>query len=161
MCSGGYLHFSAFTSCRTEFLSPMTSTLIERVPSRLVPRSRSSRGGAPNPKIVLAVILATYLMIILDATIVITALPKIHRALGFSSTGLTWVQNAYTLTFGGFLLLGARAGDILGGPGPSAPTARWPAEAAVSASCSAACSPVGCRGGGDCSSTCPSAWCSS
>src|SRR5580692_1044301 len=114
MCSGGYLHFSAFTSCRTEFLSPMTSTLIERVPSRLVPRSRSSRGGPPNPRIVLAVILATYLMIILDATIVITALPKIHRALGFSSTGLSWVQNAYTLTFGGLLLLGARAGDILG-----------------------------------------------
>jgi EmrB/QacA subfamily drug resistance transporter len=53
-------------------------------------------------------------MIILDATIVITALPDIHRALHFSSTGLSWVQNAYTLTFGGLLLLGARAGDILG-----------------------------------------------
>jgi EmrB/QacA subfamily drug resistance transporter len=63
---------------------------------------------------VLAIILTTYLMIILDATIVITALPQIHRSLGFSVTGLTWVQNAYTLTFGGFLLLGARAGDILG-----------------------------------------------
>ena len=63
---------------------------------------------------VLGIILATYLMIILDATIVITALPDIHRALHFSSTGLSWVQNAYTLTFGGLLLLGARAGDILG-----------------------------------------------
>jgi EmrB/QacA subfamily drug resistance transporter len=64
--------------------------------------------------VVLAIILATYLMIILDATIVITALPDIHRALHFSPTGLSWVQNAYTLTFGGLLLLGARAGDILG-----------------------------------------------
>jgi EmrB/QacA subfamily drug resistance transporter len=91
----------------------MTSTLIERVPAPSSP-PRSSRGSGPNPKLVLAIILATYLMIILDATIVITALPKIHRALRFSSTGLTWVQNAYTLTFGGFLLLGARAGDILG-----------------------------------------------
>jgi EmrB/QacA subfamily drug resistance transporter len=63
---------------------------------------------------VLAIILATYLMIILDASIVITALPDIHESLGFSSTGLSWVQNAYTLTFGGLLLLGARAGDLLG-----------------------------------------------
>jgi EmrB/QacA subfamily drug resistance transporter len=89
----------------------MSSTLIERAPVR---PTRSPQGSAPNPKLVLGIILATYLMIILDATIVITALPKIHRALGFSSTGLSWVQNAYTLTFGGLLLLGARAGDILG-----------------------------------------------
>ena len=62
----------------------------------------------------LAIILASYLMIVLDVSIVITALPKIHHALGFSATGLSWVQNAYTLSFGGLLLLGARAGDILG-----------------------------------------------
>ncbi len=62
----------------------------------------------------LAIILASYLMIVLDVSIVITALPKIHHTLGFSATGLSWVQNAYTLTFGGLLLLGARAGDILG-----------------------------------------------
>src|SRR5437016_4804803 len=53
-------------------------------------------------------------MIVLDISIVITALPKIHRGLGFSATGLSWVQTAYTLAFGGLLLLGARAGDILG-----------------------------------------------
>jgi EmrB/QacA subfamily drug resistance transporter len=47
-------------------------------------------------------------------TVIITALPDIHRALHFSSTGLSWVQNAYTLAFGGLLLLGARAGDIVG-----------------------------------------------
>src|SRR5256886_10553421 len=63
---------------------------------------------------VLAIILGSYLMIVLDVSIVITALPKIHHALGFSATGLSWVQNAYTLAFGSLLLLGARAGDILG-----------------------------------------------
>jgi EmrB/QacA subfamily drug resistance transporter len=62
----------------------------------------------------LAIILGCYLMIILDISVVITALPSIHEDLGFSTTGLSWVQNAYTLTFGGLLLLGARAGDILG-----------------------------------------------
>ncbi len=50
----------------------------------------------------------------LDISIVITALPKIHAGLGFSATGLSWVPNAYTLAFGGLLLLGARADDILG-----------------------------------------------
>src|ERR1700704_3344994 len=63
---------------------------------------------------VLVIILASYFMIVLDIPIVITALPKIHQSLGFSATGLSWVQSAYTLTFGGLLLLGARAGDILG-----------------------------------------------
>jgi MFS family permease len=63
---------------------------------------------------VLAIILASYLMIVLDISIVITALPRIDHALDFSITGLSWLQNAYTLAFGGLLLLGARAGDILG-----------------------------------------------
>lgn len=63
---------------------------------------------------VLAIILVSYLMIVLDISIVITALPKLQLGLGFSSTGLSWVQNAYTLAYGGILLLGARMGDILG-----------------------------------------------
>jgi EmrB/QacA subfamily drug resistance transporter len=67
-----------------------------------------------NSTRLLAIILASYLIIVLDVSIVITALPKIHHAFGFSATGLSWVQNAYTLSFGGLLLLGARAGDILG-----------------------------------------------
>ena len=71
-----------------------------------------SRPG--NPTVVLAIILTVQLMIVLDASIVITALPQIHTDLGFSPTGLSWVQNAYTLTFGGLLLLGARAGDLFG-----------------------------------------------
>ena len=62
----------------------------------------------------LAIILGSYLMIVLDISIIINALPRIHHALGFSATGLSWVQNAYTLTFGGLLLLGARAGDLFG-----------------------------------------------
>ena len=53
-------------------------------------------------------------MVVLDATIVNVALPHIQRALGFSGSGLEWVVNAYAVTFGGLLLLGGRAGDILG-----------------------------------------------
>ncbi|WP_417260442.1 MULTISPECIES: MFS transporter [Alphaproteobacteria] len=63
---------------------------------------------------ILAIILVSYVMIVLDISIVITGLPKIHTDLGFTDAGLSWVSSAYTLTFGGFLLLGARAGDILG-----------------------------------------------
>ena len=53
-------------------------------------------------------------MIILDATVVNIALPGISHGLHLSATGLSWVLNAYSLTFGGLLLLGGRAGDILG-----------------------------------------------
>src|SRR5690242_18448519 len=58
--------------------------------------------------------LSAQLMIILDMTVVNIALPHIQASLNFSTTSLSWVLNAYTLTFGGLLLLGARAGDILG-----------------------------------------------
>jgi EmrB/QacA subfamily drug resistance transporter len=54
------------------------------------------------------------LMIVLDATIVNVALPSIREDLGFSETSLAWVVNAYLLTFGGFLLLGGRLGDLFG-----------------------------------------------
>ena len=62
----------------------------------------------------LLVIATAQLMVVLDATIVNVALPHIQRALGFSGSGLEWVVNAYAVTFGGLLLLGGRAGDILG-----------------------------------------------
>ena len=62
----------------------------------------------------LVVIATAQLMVVLDATIVNVALPHVQHALGFSGTGLEWVVNAYALTFGGLLLLGGRAGDILG-----------------------------------------------
>jgi len=54
------------------------------------------------------------LMIVLDTTIVNVALPSIRTSLGFSETSLAWVVNAYLLTFGGFLLLGGRLGDLFG-----------------------------------------------
>ena len=54
------------------------------------------------------------LMIVLDTTIVNVALPSIRNDLGFSATSLAWVVNAYLLTFGGFLLLGGRLGDLFG-----------------------------------------------
>ena len=63
---------------------------------------------------VLTVILVSYLVILLDTSIVITGLPEIRQSLGFSVTGLSWVQNIYTLCFGGLLMLGARLGDLLG-----------------------------------------------
>lgn len=59
-------------------------------------------------------IAACQLMVVLDATIVNIALPHIQDALSFSTTDLSWVLSSYTLTFGGLLLLGGRAGDILG-----------------------------------------------
>jgi EmrB/QacA subfamily drug resistance transporter len=67
-----------------------------------------------GPSLLLGVVLTAQLMVVLDATIVNVALPHIQRSLGFSGSSLSWVLNAYILTFGGMLLLGARAGDIVG-----------------------------------------------
>jgi EmrB/QacA subfamily drug resistance transporter len=67
-----------------------------------------------RPGLALVIVLAAQLMIILDMTVVNIALPHIQTGLHFSAAGLAWVLNAYTLTFGGLLLLGGRAGDILG-----------------------------------------------
>ncbi|MFJ9697868.1 MFS transporter [Kitasatospora sp. NPDC101183] len=70
--------------------------------------------GPPHPGITLAIIAVCQLMIILDATIVNVALPDVQKDLSFSGSDLSWVLNAYALTFGGLLLLGGRFGDILG-----------------------------------------------
>ncbi|GAA3932600.1 MFS transporter [Actinoplanes auranticolor] len=67
-----------------------------------------------NPWSTLAVIAVAQFMVVLDVTIVNVALPDIQRDLGFSASGLQWVVSAYTLLFGGFLLLGGRAADLLG-----------------------------------------------
>jgi EmrB/QacA subfamily drug resistance transporter len=88
----------------------MTSLLQRRASAR---RTRAE-GAATNPAMVLAIILGCYLMVVLDASVVITALPDIRTDLGFSPASLSWVQNIYALAFGGLLLLGARAGDLLG-----------------------------------------------
>lgn len=71
-------------------------------------------GKARHQSAILAIILVSYLMIILDVSIVITGLPHIRDDLAFTTAELSWVQSIYTLCFGGFLLLGARAGDLLG-----------------------------------------------
>jgi EmrB/QacA subfamily drug resistance transporter len=72
------------------------------------------RGSARRPGPALLVIATAQFMVTLDTTIVNVALPHIQGALGFSGSGLEWVVNAYALTFGGVLLIGGRAGDLLG-----------------------------------------------
>lgn len=67
-----------------------------------------------HPGIALMVIVTVQLMVVLDVTVVNIALPGIQTGLHFSPTGLSWVINAYTLAFGGLLLLGGRAGDVFG-----------------------------------------------
>ena len=73
-----------------------------------------TRGKNPHLGLALLVIATAQLMVVLDTTIVNVALPHIQAALNFSDSGLEWVVNAYALTFGGLLLLGGRAGDVLG-----------------------------------------------
>ena len=67
-----------------------------------------------NPWLVLVLVCMAQFMVILDATIVNVALPSIQEDLEMSDADLQWVVNAYALTFGGFLLLGGRAGDLMG-----------------------------------------------
>src|SRR6266702_2235694 len=74
----------------------------------------TASGGPRRLGLALLVLATAQLMVVLDATIVNVALPHIQRALGFSGSGLEWVVNAYALAFGGLLLLGGRAGDLLG-----------------------------------------------
>ncbi|MEU7073980.1 MFS transporter [Streptomyces narbonensis] len=88
----------------------MSRTPEPKTPTATAPR----KGGQDGKGIALFVIASCQLMVVLDITIVNIALPHIQTALDFSTTSLSWVVNAYTLTFGGLLLLGGRAGDILG-----------------------------------------------
>src|SRR5436190_21592222 len=74
---------------------------------------RGTRNYFHGNAVLLMVCLAQF-MVILDVSIVNVALPTIRGGLGFSTDGLQWVINAYTLTFAGFLLLGGRASDLLG-----------------------------------------------
>lgn len=63
---------------------------------------------------ILAIVIVCQLVVVLDSSVMVTAIPEIGRSLRMSTTDLTWVQNSYVLAFGGLLLLGARAGDLLG-----------------------------------------------
>ncbi|MER7792558.1 MFS transporter [Streptomyces sp. NPDC097640] len=79
-----------------------------------VSATEKSAAGPVHATLILAIICISYFMVILDNSIVFTALPQIRSAMGFSETGLSWITNAYVLVFGGLLLLGARAGDLFG-----------------------------------------------
>jgi EmrB/QacA subfamily drug resistance transporter len=68
----------------------------------------------PNRWLVLVLVCIAQFMVVLDATVVNVALPSIQEDLDFSASSLQWVVNAYTLAFGGFLLLGGRAADFVG-----------------------------------------------
>ena len=74
----------------------------------------NARAHGVNPWLVLVLVCLAQFMVILDATIVNVALPSIQADLGLSESGLQWIVNAYALLFGGFLLLGGRAGDLIG-----------------------------------------------
>src|SRR5947209_16022863 len=77
------------------------------------PANREAENGV-NRWLVLVLVCVAQFMVVLDATIVNVALPSIQRGLHFSPVSLQWIVNAYTLVFGGFLLLGGRAADLLG-----------------------------------------------
>ena len=72
------------------------------------------RSHVTNRWVVLVLICLAQFMVVLDATIVNVALPSIQTDLHLSEGNLQWIVNAYTLFFGGFLLLGGRLGDLLG-----------------------------------------------
>jgi hypothetical protein len=72
------------------------------------------RAGTRAPMVALALLCAAQFMVILDVTVVTVALPSVQTSLGFSLADLQWVVTAYTLAFGGLLLLGGRAADLLG-----------------------------------------------
>ena len=71
--------------------------------------------STPRSKnLALALLAMTQFVVVIDASIVNVALPSIGAALHFSEADLSWVVNSYTLTFGGFLLLGGRLADLMG-----------------------------------------------
>jgi EmrB/QacA subfamily drug resistance transporter len=74
----------------------------------------SVHGHDVSPWLVLVLVCMAQFMVVLDATVVNVALPSIQQDLEISNADLQWIVNAYALTFGGFLLLGGRAGDLLG-----------------------------------------------
>ncbi|MFF2860973.1 MFS transporter [Streptomyces rubiginosohelvolus] len=82
--------------------------------SRATPTPTATAHDRHRSGLALLVIASCQLMVVLDVTIVNIALPDMQKDLGFSTESLSWVVNAYTLTFGGLLLLGGRLGDILG-----------------------------------------------
>jgi EmrB/QacA subfamily drug resistance transporter len=88
----------------------MTPANVERTS----PATDPLEAGRTHSTAVLAIICVSYFMVILDNSIIFTALPSIRAGMDLTDTGLAWVQDAYALLFGGLMLLGARSGDLLG-----------------------------------------------
>ncbi|MPV51253.1 MFS transporter [Pseudactinotalea sp. HY160] len=87
---------------------------VPHVPPAGAPASPPTGPVRPRPGLVLAAACVCQLLVVLDISVVNVALPSIGDALGFASSSLSWVINAYTLTFGGLLLLGGRLADLIG-----------------------------------------------
>src|SRR4051794_3965225 len=92
----------------------MSGTLPAALPSAPAARDTAQAARRPRQGLSLLVIATAQLMVVLDATVTNVALPRIQETLRFSGANLSWVVNAYALAFGGLLLLGGRAGDLLG-----------------------------------------------
>jgi EmrB/QacA subfamily drug resistance transporter len=95
-------------------MSSRTPSLADSPKSLAEERSSAAARSERSRWIALAVLCLGQLMMVLDATIVNVALPSIQRELHFSQSNLTWVINGYLITFGGFLLLAGRMGDLVG-----------------------------------------------
>src|SRR3954467_13877005 len=90
---------------------PSTRSRKDRFPVSSSPPQQSK---SDNKWLALALLATAQFVVVLDASIVNVALPSIGKALDFTQDDLSWVVNAYTLMFGGFLLLGGRLADLLG-----------------------------------------------
>jgi EmrB/QacA subfamily drug resistance transporter len=77
-------------------------------------KAATAAKGAPNHWFILVLVALAQFMVVLDVSIVNVALPAIQKAFNMTPTDLQWIVTAYTLTFGGFLLLGGRAADLFG-----------------------------------------------
>ena len=91
----------------SDVFSPQADCPGRELPTELPPNAGRAAAG-------LAIVLVAQLMLVLDATVVNVALPRIGADLAFGPASLSWVLNAYTLAFGGLLLLGGRLGDVRG-----------------------------------------------
>jgi len=97
--------------------APRPGPLVATIPSNGAPVGSSHDRGArrtAHPTLILLIIASAQLMVVLDATIVNVALPTMGHYFNKTQVDMTWAINAYSLAFGGLLLLGGRSGDILG-----------------------------------------------
>src|SRR6478735_4168758 len=94
----------------------MTTTVAPARPANRPHRqNHQNRQHRPaHPAGILTIVLVSYFMILLDNSVIFTGIPSIQASLDLTPAALSWVQDAYTLVFGGLLLLGARAGDLVG-----------------------------------------------